>query len=559
VKSRVAAFVAETPGGGIGGVLPSGSAGRPPHRLWALGALAALELVAISLWLDTGSLRGGRGLIALVANYGPDTLRVVVAAVLTWLVFGDASSTEAQAAAPLTAKSSGVRWPLLAAHAGLLLLFTRLSSILFGVRLGGSLDTVVAALWIACGVAAGLSAALAFVPLGVWVASLRRMRSTLAFALAVGIGAQAFASLAVDCWRPLSRLTLTTASAMLAPFVDGVRVEPSRLLIAAPHFQVVVSAGCSGYEGLGLILVFTSAWLWFHRQEWRFPQALTLVPVGLASMWTVNCARIATLVFIGNAGAPAVAAGGFHSQAGWLGFIAVTLAMCLGARRVPWLVRKGATDPPAGWTNPTAPYVLPFVAILAGAMSAKLGSSGFEWLYPMRVVAGAAALACFARSYRSLDWRIGWVSPVLGALVFLMWIFLEPNAGAAARAPMPSALGAAPAALTAAWLAVRVLGSVVTVPIAEELAFRGFLLRRFVSADFQAVSSRSISWIAIVLSSAAFGVLHGDRWLAGTLAGVVYAGALLRRGSLGDATAAHATTNLLIAGWVGIGGHWEFW
>ena len=40
---------------------------------------------------------------------------------------------------------------------------------------------------------------------------------------------------------------------------------------------------------------------------------------------------------------------------------------------------------------------------------------------------------------------------------------------------------------------------------------------------------------------------------------MAYAVALLRRGSLGDATAAHATTNLLIAGWVIIAGHWEFW
>src|SRR6185436_19945104 len=141
-----------------------------------------------------------------------------------------------------------VRWPLFVAHLGLLLLFARLSSILFGPRLPGILDTSVAILWIASGAAAGLSAALAFVPLGVWAAWLQRMRSALAFAIAVGIGAQIFASLTVLVWRPLSRSTLTTASAMLSLFVDGVSTEPSRLLIGGPNFQVEVSPGCSGYE-----------------------------------------------------------------------------------------------------------------------------------------------------------------------------------------------------------------------------------------------------------------------------------------------------------------------
>ncbi len=43
------------------------------------------------------------------------------------------------------------------------------------------------------------------------------------------------------------------------------------------------------------------------------------------------------------------------------------------------------------------------------------------------------------------------------------------------------------------------------------------------------------------------------------LAGVLYAAALLRRGRIGDALAAHATTNALVAAWVLFGGHWSLW
>jgi CAAX prenyl protease-like protein len=122
---------------------------------------------------------------------------------------------------------------------------------------------------------------------------------------------------------------------------------------------------------------------------------------------------------------------------------------------------------------------------------------------------------------------------------------------------MPQALAEAdgPARLT--WLAFRVMGAVITVPIAEELAFRGYLLRRFALPEFELVNRHTVTWIAVLLSSLAFGILHGDRWVAASIVGVIYAVAYLRRGSIGDAVAAHATTNALIMLWVLGGGDWR--
>jgi CAAX prenyl protease-like protein len=110
-----------------------------------------------------------------------------------------------------------------------------------------------------------------------------------------------------------------------------------------------------------------------------------------------------------------------------------------------------------------------------------------------------------------------------------------------------------------AWLVFRTVAAVVTVPIAEELAFRGFLIRRFSSADFDSLSPRHYTYLAVLVSSLAFGLLHGDRWLAGTLAGIIYAVAFLRRGRIGDAVVAHATTNALLAVWVLAGSKWYLW
>lgn len=127
-----------------------------------------------------------------------------------------------------------------------------------------------------------------------------------------------------------------------------------------------------------------------------------------------------------------------------------------------------------------------------------------------------------------------------------------PSTIAAGLASLPS-----PARIT--WLVFRTVAAVITVPIAEELAFRGFLIRRLTSADFETLSSRHYTYVAVLVSSVAFGLLHGDRWLAGTLAGLIYAVAYLRRGRIGDAVVAHATTNALLAVCVLLGGKWDLW
>jgi CAAX prenyl protease-like protein len=105
----------------------------------------------------------------------------------------------------------------------------------------------------------------------------------------------------------------------------------------------------------------------------------------------------------------------------------------------------------------------------------------------------------------------------------------------------------------------RALAAITTVPVAEELAFRGFLLRRFVCADFEAVDFRRATYFSIAVSSALFGLMHGQRWLAGAMAGIVYAMVTRRRQSIGNAVLAHAITNALIAVSVLAGGNWQLW
>ena len=194
--------------------------------------------------------------------------------------------------------------------------------------------------------------------------------------------------------------------------------------------------------------------------------------------------------------------------------------------------------------------MIPLLAIIATTMITAAFTSGFDRLYPLRVLTATAALWYFRRYYAALRWTWSWTAVAIGVGTFVIWMAFEtPPTGSAAETALGMGLARLGTIWGTAWLVFRVAGSVVTVPIAEELAFRGYLTRRLIATEFQDLSLGRFTWPSFVVSSALFGVLH-SQWLAGTLAGMAYAIALYRRGELADAIVAHATTNALIAAYV---------
>jgi CAAX prenyl protease-like protein len=200
---------------------------------------------------------------------------------------------------------------------------------------------------------------------------------------------------------------------------------------------------------------------------------------------------------------------------------------------------------------------MPLLAILAAGMIARALSGDFELWYPLRLAAAVAALWIFRRSYAGVDFGFSWRGPVTGALVFAMW-----TAGAAwlgTSADEPAALTALSPGLRAVWIDCRLVSAVVTVPLAEELAYRGYLLRRLTTAHFESAPFSAARWPALAVSALAFGVVHGRFWIAGTIAGLAYGALAMRTNKLGEAVAAHATTNALIAAEVLLFRHWWLW
>jgi exosortase E/protease (VPEID-CTERM system) len=544
----------------VGSLSPASKRLDPLWRIAGLAALFAAEVLLISARTPHEALRNATGLPGVVFSLGLWKVRLLVTlAIICFLCWQSRRKQILEGSSRIPIAGFGFGWFI--AHVAAILSFAALTWILFANRFAGIWADAIVVGWVATGAAAVVFCAFGFLPRAFWKEVLQGTGEVWAYVLVLGVGACVFAAYAAPIWNPLARWTLKVAWLLLRPFVRGLIADPAHMILGTSAFSVEVAPACSGYEGIGLILAFTIGWLWFLRREWRFPRALLLIPLGVAAIWIFNALRIAGLILIGVAGSPAIAMQGFHSHAGWIAFNVVALGTCLAARRISWLTTAGSTGAfpsERSEPNPAAPYLMPFLAILAAGMLAGTASAGFEWLYFLRVAAAAAALWYFRDRYRSLDWRVGWPAVALGGLVFIMWIGLEPLFGGVPTSE-PWQLANASLLPRLAWLTFRVLGAVVTVPIAEELAFRGFLMRRIASADFESVAWRAFAWAPFLISSVAFGLLHGDRWLAGILAGMVYAAAMLRKGRIGEAVVAHAVTNGLLALYVLVTGNWQLW
>ena len=409
---------------------------------------------------------------------------------------------------------------------------------------------------LALAAAAILALVVGVAPLSLWRRAAAALGSRWLYAGAAAAAAALAESWSQDLWSSATNTTFLLVRACLMPFVPTLHADPATRVLSTGRFAIQVLPFCSGLEGIGLMLAFCMAWLIYFRREYIFPRALLLIPAGVALIFGLNAVRIAALLLIGNAGYPGVALYGFHSQAGWIAFNMAACALAFVSRESAWLNRAArARSEPTD--NPTAAYLVPLLGLLAAGMVAHALSAGFQTWYGLRLLAGGAALTLYWRRLAALDWRFGWRGLVGGAAVFVLWI-------AAAhlllgRSPMPLELADMSAAQRILWISIRAGTAILLVPVIEELAYRGYLLRRLVAADFETVPWTAPGWGPLVLSAVLFAVVHGALWWPALGAGIVYGLLLTRTGRIGEAVAAHALTNALLAVTVLACGQWQLW
>jgi uncharacterized protein len=212
----------------------------------------------------------------------------------------------------------------------------------------------------------------------------------------------------------------------------------------------------------------------------------------------------------------------------------------------------------------TLGYVAPFlvyVAMIALPLSPEI-------LFPVRLVLVSAVILAFSRPYLSFKPAYALISIAIGVAVFVIWIGPDLLFGPAYRHFWlfeNSFIGHAQSALAPdirknwPFLAVRVLSSVVLVPILEELFWRGWLMRWLIDRDFQKVRLGTFDTIAFWLVAILFASEHGPYWEVGLITGVIYNLWIVRTKNLADCILAHAVTNGVLAAYVITQGQWQYW
>lgn len=405
------------------------------------------------------------------------------------------------------------------------------------------------ALWSAGVFAAYGALALAAAPLSFWRDLLDRERARFAMAAGAAMTIEAAAVLSRQSWGLLSEATFRFSAALLRLYEADVVTIPAERVIGVGGFKVNIASACSGYEGIGLVVTFLAIYFWVFRRALKFPNVLLVLPAGVAAIWILNAVRIAMLVSLGAHVSPEIAVTGFHSQAGWMMFLAVTLAIMAATHRIAFFHRLEARAEKAAAPGAqlAAALLAPFLAMTAAAiLGSAFSAEGHYWVYGLRVAALSLALFAFWRVYRAMDWRCGWEPVLLGLFAGAVWIATDPGRGA--ESALGGWLAGLPPAAFVLWLVLRLLGTVLLVPLAEEFAFRGYLHRKLIADRFETVAEGAFAWKAFAVSTVLFALLH-ERWLAGAFAGAVFALALYRSGKLSGAVIAHMAANALIAIW----------
>lgn len=520
-----------------------------------LGAILSVEKFLLNFFVDFDAAQAASGLGAWVRTTQHWGFRFVVTLAVSLTLFAWIRTDGTLRQINVAARTVPVRTRLLLLHFLLVLPLVPLSHLLYGATRLPFLALVV--MWVAFALAATAALCLALAPWQLWRAVARALGVVWVYALgAAALGASAM-EWSQRLWAPTATVTFELVQWTLAPLLPQLRADPATLTLYSPHFAVQVADICSGLEGVGLMIAFCGAWLIYCRRELVFPRVLLLIPAGLLLIFGLNVLRIAALMLIGNAGYTDLAVYGFHSQAGWIAFNCAACGIAVVSRRSAWFQRPTATQRTTAPDNPTAAYLLPFLTVLGGGMIvlAVSGASGpWQVLPPL---AGGITLWYFRRRFAALDWRFTWRGGAVGVGVFLLWMvaaqWLKPgDATHSTGGPAAQPWGLV-------WALARILGSAVIVPIAEELAYRGYLLRRLVAQDFTKVRFEEVGLWPVLVSAALFGAAHGTMWAPAAVAGAAYGMLLTRTGRLGEAVGAHATTNGLIAAVVLLGNHWELW
>lgn len=216
-----------------------------------------------------------------------------------------------------------------------------------------------------------------------------------------------------------------------------------------------------------------------------------------------------------------------------------------------------------GWRrSPVAARVVPFVVfLLLTGLAGQWDGLPRYYLYLLKTIVGGWLLWLVRGVLTELEWRFNAWAVGAGVLIFLIWVGLDPwypKWGSAPSPWNPHEMFGHGTLLAWFFIAVRLAGSTLVVPMLEEVFYRSFVYRYVAHKDFLSIPLNRFLPVPFLVTSALFAVEHHE-WLAGLLTGFILQGLVCWRNRLGDAVTAHAVANLCLGLYVVVRGQWQFW
>ena len=232
---------------------------------------------------------------------------------------------------------------------------------------------------------------------------------------------------------------------------------------------------------------------------------------------------------------------------------------------------------PAGRPRYWLAYVLPLAVFLVatsleptrsvdGASSGILPYHFYPIAYAIKITLTVGALAWSWPAARALGGRLSPLAGIVGVVGVVLWIALcqidLPHPAISwvigergARSAFNPLMEIETLPLAWAFLVVRFIGLVVVVPIAEELFYRGFLMRFVTKPDWWTTPFGEVTTMGLLVGTAIPVLAHPER-LAALVWFSLVSWLMVRTRSFWDCVVAHSITNLLLGIYVVATGNW---
>lgn len=217
--------------------------------------------------------------------------------------------------------------------------------------------------------------------------------------------------------------------------------------------------------------------------------------------------------------------------------------------------------------------IIPFVLYLLGtSFIARFGDAWYPLLYSVLVGIIAVVTFCLLRGQNIVRPHRKIASAIAVGLVgIFLWIvicnlqieqmvgqylpsFLRPQERVGFN-PFEKINGAL---ATWAFIAARMIGIAIIVPVAEELFWRSFLLRWLIDPDWEKIPLGEYTFSSCAIVTLMFTLAHPE-WLAAAVYCLLINGLLYWKRDLWLCIVAHGVSNFALAIYVLATGHWWLW